>query len=229
MCANYEAIKLLKVLSAEFNVEPPPTLGELDMWPTYKGVCIRRPLEADSGDDAVPARECLPAVFGLVPHWVRTDKDAKTSSRKYYNARSETAATIGPFRTAWSRAHHCLVPAQAIYEPDYREDERKPKSARIEREDGKPMGLAGLWWEWKSPESGVALASFTLLTVNADSHPLMRNFHRPGKEKRMPVILHDDAYDAWLQAPANRSMEFMRQYQGLHQVTATSSSESEKG
>lgn len=215
MCVNYEAIKLPKLFLKEFDVEPPPALGKLDMWPTYEGVCIRRPLEADSGDEAVPRRECIPAVFGLVPHWVKTDKDATAASRKYYNARSETAATMGPFRTAWARAHHCLIPAQAIYEPDYREG--KPKSARIEREDGRPMGIAGLWWEWKSPERDIAIASFVMLTVNADSHPVMRNFHKPGSEKRMPVILHEDAYDAWLQAPATRSMEFMRQYPGLRQ------------
>lgn len=29
----------------------------------------------------------------------------------------------------------------------------------------------------------------TMLTVNAEEHPLMRRFRRPGKEKRMAVIL----------------------------------------
>jgi putative SOS response-associated peptidase YedK len=38
----------------------------------------------------------------------------------------------------------------------------------------------------------------------------MCNYHRPGDEKRMVVILAEDQYDAWLGAPAERSMDFMR-------------------
>jgi len=36
------------------------------------------------------------------------------------------------------------------------------------------------------------------LTVNADEHPLMRNFHRQEDEKRMVVILEETDYDSWL-------------------------------
>ena len=52
----------------------------------------------------------------------------------------------------------------------------------------------------------------SMLTVNADQHPLMKNFHRPEDEKRMVVILDEDQYDEWLKALAGRSMSFMRQY-----------------
>jgi len=40
---------------------------------------------------------------------------------------------------------------------------------------------------WSEPE-GIAL-SFTMLTVNADQHPLMSRFHTPGDEKRAVVTL----------------------------------------
>jgi putative SOS response-associated peptidase YedK len=43
--------------------------------------------------------------------------------------------------------------------------------------------------------------------------------HRPDpkrpahmQDKRMVVILNEDDYDAWLDAPAERSMEFLQQY-----------------
>ena len=39
----------------------------------------------------------------------------------------------------------------------------------------------------------------------------MKNHHRPGGEKRMVVVLREEDYDAWLAAPAEQSMEFMRQ------------------
>jgi putative SOS response-associated peptidase YedK len=38
----------------------------------------------------------------------------------------------------------------------------------------------------------------SMLTVNADDHPLMRHFHRPEDEKRMVVILEEADFDAWL-------------------------------
>ena len=47
---------------------------------------------------------------------------------------------------------------------------------------GEPMGIAGLWAQWRDPE-GVLVQSFTMLTINADDHAFMRQFHRPEDEK----------------------------------------------
>lgn len=52
------------------------------------------------------------------------------------------------------------------------------------------------------------------MTVNADDHPLMRQFHKATDVKRMVVILSEDRYDAWLQAPAARAMDFTHRYSG---------------
>ncbi|MGV1043725.1 hypothetical protein [Limnohabitans sp.] len=49
-----------------------------------------------------------------------------------------------------------------------------------------------------------------MLTINADAHPLMRNFHKPQDEKRMIVIVPPERYDDWLQAGAGESGEFLR-------------------
>lgn len=73
------------------------------------------------------------------------------------------------------------------------------------------MGIAGLWATWKSP-SGEVVPSYTMLTINADDHAFMRNYHKPQDEKRMVVILNEQDYDAWLQAPAADSRQFLRQY-----------------
>jgi len=73
------------------------------------------------------------------------------------------------------------------------------------------MGIAGLWERWVGP-SGEVVHSYTMLTINADDHPLMRNYHKPTDEKRMVVILPRGLYRDWLAAPAANSMEFMRQY-----------------
>lgn len=39
----------------------------------------------------------------------------------------------------------------------------------------------------------------SMLTISADDHSLMRNFHRPEDEKRMVVVLDEAEFDAWLE------------------------------
>jgi putative SOS response-associated peptidase YedK len=51
-----------------------------------------------------------------------------------------------------------------------------------------------------------------MLTVNADDHTLMRNYHRPDDEKRMVVILPNGAIRDWLRASPEQSMDYMREY-----------------
>ena len=205
MCSHYQAVMDRATLEKEFGVNLPAGQGVQEVWPTYPAFFVRRPLEADAGDEAVSAREALTGVFGLIPAWAKDDKFA----RRTYNARSETAATLPSFRDAWRRGHKCIIPADAIYEPDWRSG--KAQATRIARSNGGALGVAGLWSAWESP-AGDWISSFTMLTINADDHPLMRNFHKPGDEKRMVVILPEATYDDWLNAPAARSMAFMRPY-----------------
>ena len=49
--------------------------------------------------------------------------------------------------------------------------------------------LAGLWNRWKDPASGELVESYTMLTINADSHPLMSRMHKP--DPRLPVDQQD--------------------------------------
>lgn len=190
--------------------EPPP--GRLHIYPTQVAPIIRRPPEHNFGDEAVPDMEVVPAHFGLLPGFA---KDIKYGLRTY-NARSETVANLASFKTAWAKARHCIIPAEAIYEPDWRTSKHVP--CRISRKDGETLGVAGLWSSWKSP-SGEWVNSFSMLTLNADTHSIFRELHRPDpkrpaekQDKCMVVILNEDAYDAWLEVPAEKSLDFMRQY-----------------
>lgn len=202
MCAHYESIQNPKRLAEAFQVAMPAGV-RADVWPGYPSIFIRRPKEADSGNEAVPGREALAGVFGMIPHWA---KDA-TAARRTYNARSETVAEKPSFRDAWRLARHCIIPAEAIYEPDWRSG--KAVATRISRSDGQPMGIAGLWTGWKGPD-GEVVRSMTMLTINATEHPLMNQFHKSTDEKRMVVILSEADFQPWLTAPVDRAMEFMR-------------------
>ncbi len=156
-----------------------------------------------SAAQAPSPRQAKLGVFGLIPAWAQDPKIA----RHTYNARSETVAAKPSFRDAWRRAQHCIVPAEAIFEPDWRSG--KAVAQRIGQHDGQPLGLAGLWSLWRD-SLGTDLYSFTLLTVNADAHPFMSQFHKPGEEKRMVVVLPPERYDDWLQSGPAQAMDFLR-------------------
>jgi putative SOS response-associated peptidase YedK len=53
------------------------------------------------------------------------------------------------------------------------------------------MAIASLWDRWTDPVTGKIVTSFTMLTVNADQHPVMKQFHKPGDEKRSVVVLNN--------------------------------------
>lgn len=205
MCSHYQAVRDKARFRRHFGLDLPADPGRHDLWPGYEGVFIRRHPHADVADVAdvaVPQNEALCGLFGLVPHW---SPDVRMT-RFTYNARSETVASKPSFRDAWRQAQHCIIPADAIFEPDWRSGQALP--ACIAREDGAPMGIAGLWARWRSP-IGETVYSYTMLTINANHHPLMRLFHKSQDEKRMVVILPAERYDDWLDAPPSCSMDFM--------------------
>lgn len=205
MCSHYDPQTDPARLKIYFGVDDLPLGLKPSLWPGYHGPFLRKHEFTEVGDDAVPFRELLVGSFGLIPHWA---KDA-TIARQTYNARSETAHEKPSYRDAWKLARHCIIPAEAIFEPDWRSG--KAVATRISRADGKPMGIAGLWSAWKSP-AGEVIHSYTMLTINADSHTFMRQYHRPEDEKRMVVILDEGNYDAWLRAPAADSRDYLRQF-----------------
>ncbi len=205
MCSHYQAMKDRERYRRHFGVEPPDDLGKFDVWPMYAASFIRRPREADVGDEAVPEREALAGQFGLIPHWASDT----TIARHTYNARSETVATKPSFRDVWKHGQRCIIPAEAIYEPDWRSGKAVP--TRIARADGEPLGIAGLWSWWKSPK-GELVHSFAMLTINAAEHRLMNQFHKPTDKKRMVIILTEGTYQDWLEAPLNRVGEFLVPY-----------------
>jgi putative SOS response-associated peptidase YedK len=66
-----------------------------------------------------------------------------------------------------------------------------------------------LWDRWTDPASGERVVSFSMLTVNADAHPVMQQFHKPGDEKRTPVVIAPALHDAWLSADVPQAAELM--------------------
>lgn len=211
MSSHYESVQIAALYPEAFAVPAPVAPVGREVWPRQAGVFIRpgvAPGDAAPGAEQ-PARELVVGQFGLVPRWVKSASDAKLRATKLVNARSETVTTSNNFREAWLAGQRCIVPMMAFLEDDWRSGKAVP--TRIARVDGQPLGVAGLWERWTG-SGGEVIVSYTLLTVNANSHALMQRYQQPGNEKRMPAILNEGAYEAWLGARPEKAQEFMRAY-----------------
>lgn len=159
-----------------------------------------------SPDGVGEPNQLMVAKFGLLPSW------SKVRHIKYatMNARYESVATKPAFKNAWFKGQKCIVPADAIVEPDWRTGKHIP--AHISRLDDKPMGIAGLWDYWTDALTGEVVFSFTMLTINADEHEFMQRFHKPQDEKRMVVILEEADYQKWLESPVEDNHKYIKPY-----------------
>lgn len=79
-----------------------------------------------------------------------------------------------------------------------------------------PAAIAGIW-EFRPQD---LLLSFSMLTINADGHPLMQRFHKPDDEKRMVMILDPDQYHGWLHGSLVTEEDMFQQYPAERLVAA---------
>jgi len=200
MCSNYLPSTRAQ-LQQHFGVAPPDSEYKAEAYPGYMAPMIRLP----RADAMAGERSCALGMFGMVPHWA----DIKLA-RQTYNARTETVASKPSFRHAYRHRQFCIVPVSSFYEPSY--ESGKAERFEIADADGAPLGIAGIWEHRSAADNGFPLLSFSMLTVNADGHPLMQRFHKPNDEKRMLVILRPAQYDAWLSCPVEEAPRFFTRY-----------------
>lgn len=201
MCSNYEPVtsadRLLAYFGARADGDPPQVVA----WPLSMAPFIRL------AEDGSGNRRCELGQYGLLPHFATE----LAFGRKTYNARSETVDKLPSFRDAWKRGQRCIIPAERMFEPCW-ETGHAVRWA-IQHPGQAPLALAGIYRQWTGPE-GQVLFTFAMLTVNADGHPVMQRFHRPGEEKRMAAILADDELADWLACPVEQASQFLRPWPG---------------
>jgi putative SOS response-associated peptidase YedK len=205
MCSNYRPVTRLDRLLTFFGVEREKDAEPNDVFPTGMAPFIRLSIEGQEGGR--PALVAEDGLFGLLPGFATE----LSFGRRTYNARSETIATLPSFRQAWGAGQRCIVPAEAVFEPCY--ESGRPVRWRLSQEGDVPLGIAGLYRRWRNPQGG-ELFTFTMITVNADSHPLYRRMQKPGEEKRMVVILDRADYLPWLTCGTVEAPRYFRQWHG---------------
>ena len=186
MCTNYSPTRSTNWVKNQFGVDLPDNYPD-EAYPGFLGPVVMK--SQQSGRVA-----CELARFGLIPVWAKDDK----ISRHTYNARIETVSEKPSFRAAWRKRQFCLVLADNFYEPNY----ETGKAVRwcIQTQEPNPFGIAGIWDKWTDPATGELVVSFSMLTVNADEHPVMNQFHKAADEKRTPVIIPAENLAYWLGA-----------------------------
>jgi len=205
MCSNYipvtRASRLMTFFGVEYGTDNPPA----EVFPLGMAPFIRLSVEGQEG--GVPALLAEDGMFGLLPNFAAE----RQYGRRTYNCRSETCNKLASFRPAWGAGQRCVIPVESVFEPNY--ETGKAVRWRIYQDGDVPLGVAGLYRRWKDPAGGF-LFTFTMLTVNCDTHPFYKRFHKPGDEKRMPIFLRPEEYGPWLMAEVDDAPAFFKQYLG---------------
>lgn len=129
----------------------PNDVAALDIAPST----IRPTVIAEDGQ-----RDIRMARWGLIPFCAKDASRFKAT----FNARVETVKELPSYRTP-IRRQRCVVPFDAFYE--WRPVRSAPKQRfRISLKSGEPMGVAGIWDVWKSPEGPIT--TFSILVADAN-------------------------------------------------------------
>jgi putative SOS response-associated peptidase YedK len=121
---------------------------------------------------------------------------------KPINAKCEIVHKLPTFRDAYRR-RRCIVPVDGFFEwKAIKERSKQPYAVAMK--DGSPLGIGGLWENWKDPTSGEWFRTFAIITT--DANELVAEIH-----DRMPLIIAPDDYMRWLSDEPNPH-DLMRPY-----------------
>lgn len=191
MCSNYEFPSKSRLSLLDIHEEQ----LELDM-KTHVYPLAPPPIIMRGADEF----ELDIARFGLIPSWAKELR----FGRHTYNARTETVASKASFRHAWKNNQFALVPVDTFYEPKYIDG--KSHWYAISREDGDPFTVAAIYDD--AIIEGEKVRSFSMLTINANQHSFMKQFHNPNDEKRSIIVIPEESRQDWLHCDHEEANEF---------------------
>jgi len=178
MCGRFDVHSAIDIIARIFQIDN----VSIDLKPSYNvapsqeiGIVIN-----EGGRNLLIASR-----WGFLPFWAKE----KQTAYSMINARAETVASNRSYKDAFLN-HRCLIPADGFYEWLKQDKAKIPYYIHLKSHD--PMGLAGLYNAWTSPE-GETIQTCTIITTDANS--LLAPIHN-----RMPVILHARDYKVWLKS-----------------------------
>lgn len=178
MCGRYANDIAINDLMTLFDAAP----GTAADWVARYSIApsTRAPIVREWLDEGEVHREVDYARWGLRPGW------AKESGPRPINARLETAATNGMFRTAFS-AQRCLVPMSGYFEWETTPSGKQPHYIHAPG----PLAAAGLYAARKDESTGEWVLTYTIITREArDASGAIHD--------RMPTFVQPDLWADWL-------------------------------
>ncbi len=156
-------------------------------------------------------REIMLMRWGLIPFFAKSGDAA--GGYKTINAKAENVLTGPTWREAFKK-RRCLVPSDGFYE--WKKTNvtinGKPKVVKqpyvFMPKTRQPFAFAGLWDAWKDLKTGEYLQTFAIITTTPNE--VTAKVH-----DRMPVILHPNKYDLWLDRGTGGDPDQQRQLQAL--------------
>jgi putative SOS response-associated peptidase YedK len=150
----------------------------------------------------------LPVVTDANPNeaqqfrWGLLTLDDNTIHSKNKHARIESLFLVDEWRELVGRKH-CVVRIQAYFEYNALQN----ITYKIEKVDGKPFYIAGLWDIWFDIKSGMLLPTFLMITVPPNN--AVEVVH-----ERMPAILERENIKHWINAHLGGAerVNFLRQH-----------------
>ena len=205
MCNRYRAASVVRIRDVfgftyiESGPEPERRYNTTGIGPLQPGPFIRE-------------RELVVGQWGLTPDGSdslrplnkRTGRTLSTNNARWGGSEPEAWSFKGP----WLRGQRCIIPVEDFDEPYW--GTGKNIWWRFRRADGQPLAIAGLWNEWTDPRTGEVIPSYTMLTINCNTHPLLCLMHRPDvgpdkqplpahqQDKRTIVTLEQQHLETWL-------------------------------
>ena len=129
--------------------------------------------------------------WGLIPFWVKDQKNAEEIRQKTANARAESIFEKPSYRNS-AEKKHCLVLADGFFEWRFFNGKNYPHYIFLKNHE--PFAMAGLWEDWTNRETQEKVNTFTIVTTKAN--PMMELIHN--KKKRMPAILYEKDEQKWI-------------------------------
>jgi len=150
-------------------------------------------IHLDEAGDTV----CSLMEWGFVRQW--KSPAGKLTMHRLFNVRAETIDTKPTFAPAF-RKTRAIIPVSAWYELP-----QKGVRVRIAKEDGNLLAMAGLWEHAIHPKTGATVTAFTMAMT--DSNAFNALYH-----DRMPCVLDDSAFKAWLDPERYDAKKFLAPY-----------------
>lgn len=136
--------------------------------------------------------------WGLIPFWVKEEKQADEIKRMTLNARADTIFSKPSFREPIMKKR-CIVPSTGYFE--WRHEGNKKIPYYIFLKDEEIFSMAGIYDEWLDKSTGEIIKTFSIITTGAN--PLTDYIHNT--KHRMPAILSQEDEENWLDLKLEKS------------------------